>query len=86
MPARAIQESKQFIKNLTEALQITFIPFEGLLQSSGWATFVAAFIESLGSYDAVRGVVITPRSSRDERSSAGARRYSTQSTRICSPN
>ena len=47
------QESEQFIESVTEPLQVTFIPFEGLLQSSGWGTFVAAFSELLGAVDAV---------------------------------
>lgn len=47
------QESEQFVESVTESLQATFIPFEGLLQSSGWATFVAAFSELLGAVDAV---------------------------------
>ena len=41
----------QFVSSIAEAMQVSFIPFEGLLQSSGWATFVAAFSESLGTDD-----------------------------------
>ena len=54
MPAQVrSHESEKFIEKVKESLQVSFIPFEGLLQSSGWATFVSAFSESLGAVDTV---------------------------------
>ena len=33
-------------QNVAETLRVTFIPFEGLLQSSGWTTSAAAFYKA----------------------------------------
>ena len=54
-PRNKQQEARTspFIETIAQALHITLIPFEGLLQSSGWATFVAAFSAALGAEDAV---------------------------------
>ena len=37
---------KGLFQNVADALHVTFIPFEGLLQSSGWTASAAAFYKA----------------------------------------